>query len=521
MQAAAHPRPVSAALILALTGALLLPALAARAGGMDFDTLARMAEELAAAPYQAPTTLEVPPMEYAQFHDISFRSDLAMWRPEGLPFQLQFFPVAWIHKKPVALYEVVDGEVRPMPLTTDMFTGVRDLAGNETTLPNAVSGFRIHGPLRIGGKPEEFLVFMGASYFRALARGMGYGISARGIALGTAHPDGEEFPDFTSFWIVRPAPGDTTVTVYALLNGPSITGAYRLTAATGDRTTVAVRTALFLRKDVKQLGIAPLTSMFWFGENSYPRPQDYRPEVHDSDGLLIADGSGEWIWRPLLLSPAIRHTSFTSSALKGYGLILRDRNFDHYQDLGAHNETRPSLWVEPLGDWGAGRVHLVEIPTNNEYMDNVVAFWEPARAATAGTRFDLQYRLTWLLDDPGLSPLGRVTATRRTSTAPDEHGSVSSTYRPYSEKDLHEFVVDFSAIPGVPTDEQDKPSIVFETSPGATTEKSFVVTDSETGGWRVFNLVRFADGGRAVDLNLKLVKDGKVVSEKWNYLWQP
>jgi periplasmic glucans biosynthesis protein len=521
MQVPASMRRAPSATALVLSVVLGLPLGPVRAAGMDFDTVVRMAEELAGQPYQAPVELELPPMEYAQFHDVLFRPDLALWKQEALPFQVQFFPVGWIHKEGVTLYEVVDGEVEPMPLSTDMFTGARDLQGNAVTLPNAVSGFRLHGELSPGGKPDEFLVFMGASYFRALARGMGYGISARGVALNTAHPEGEEFPDFTTFWIVKPKMGDTTVTLYALLNGPSITGAYQLTAGTGERTTVAVRTALFLRRDVKQLGIAPLTSMFWYGENSYPRPQDYRPEVHDSDGLLIADGSGEWIWRPLLLSPAIRHTTFTSNALKGYGLLLRDRDFDHYQDLGAHNETRPSLWVEPVGDWGPGRVHLVEIPTNSEYQDNVVVFWEPAREAAAGTRFDLQYRLTWFLDDPALPPLGHVTATRRTSSTPDEHGSGTSSYRPYNHNDLQEFVVDFSPIPGVLNDEHDKPRIVFETSPGAEVQKSFVVTNPETGGWRVFNQVKFADEGRAVELNLKLVNDRNTLTEKWNYLWQP
>ena len=461
-------------------------------------------------------------MEYEQFHDILFRPDRAVWKNEKLPFQMQFFPVGWIHKKGVTVYEVVNGQARPMPIDTEMFSHAKDKNGKQIELPNAVSGFRLHGQLQPAGKMDEFLVFMGASYFRALASGMGYGISARGISLNTAHPDGEEFPDFTTFWIVRPALGDPSITLYALLDGPSCTGAYRLTATTGNATSVVVTAALFMRKGVKQLGIAPMTSMFWFGENSYPKPQDYRPEVHDSDGLLIGERNGDWIWRPLLLSPAIRHCTFQTPSPKGFGLLMRDRDFNNYQDLGAHNETRPSLWVEPIGDWGAGRVHLVELPTHNEYMDNIVAFWEPAQPAAAGSRFDLQYRLTWFRDDPQLSPLGRVIATRRTSIAyKKEFNMYTSSYEPYNIDDVQEFIVDFSPIKGIPCDERFKPEIKLENSSAAELVKSFIVANPETGGWRVFAHLKLKEKGRPAELSLKLLDKGKVVTEKWNYLLQP
>ena len=494
----------------------------ASAETMDFERLAGIASELAQKPYVGRPVLDLPPMEYDQFRAVLFQPERAIWKKENLPFQLQFFPVGWLHKKGVTVYEIADGEVRPMPIDTEMFSHAKDMEGNLIELPNAISGFRVHGQLKPGGGMDEFLVFMGSSYFRALANAMGYGISARGLGVNTVHPDGEEFPDFTTFWIVRPEPGDTTVTLYALLDGPSVAGAYRFTVATGEATTVDVKSAVFLRKAIKQLGIAPLTSMFWYGENSYPRPMDYRPEVHDSDGLLIAERSGEWIWRPLLLSPAIRHVTFAADSPKGFGLLLRDRDFDNYQDLGAHNETRPSLWVEPLDEWGAGRVHLVELPTHNEYNDNIVAFWEPAKPAEAGARFDQNYRLTWYSEDPRLSPLARVIATRRTSTClMKETDTLTSCYDPHDVDAVQEFVIDYSAIDGVPVDERFKPEIEFWSSPGAELVKSFVVANPEIGGWRAFLILKFPDAGRAVDLNLELVKDEKVVSEKWTYLWQP
>ena len=517
---------ISAASIGLLTAAAFSALLAlagiATAETMDFDILTKKALELSKEPYKPRPELELPKMNYEQFHDILFRPERAVWKSEKLPYQLQFFPVGWIHKKAVTVYEIENGRVLPMPMDTEMFTHAKDKSGKAIELPNAISGFRIHSQLRPAVKMDEFLVFMGASYFRALANGMGYGISARGISLNTAHPDGEEFPDFTTFWVVKPDAGDATITIYAMLDGPSCTGAYRFIVSTGETTTATVHASLFMRKAVAQLGIAPLTSMFWYGENSYPRPQDYRPEVHDSDGLLIGEQGGDWIWRPLLLSPAIRHCTFSVSAPKGFGLLMRDRNFDHYQDLGAHNENRPTLWVEPIGTWDAGRIHLVELPTKNEYMDNIVAFWEPGQKAGAEARFDLQYRLTWLRDSPQLSPVGRVIATRRTSICQiKEYEMYSSSYEPYNIDELQEFTIDYSAIKGIPCDERFKPDIKFESSPGAELVKSFIVANPETGGWRVFLQLRFTEKSRAVDLNLKLLQNKKIVAEKWNYLWQP
>ena len=255
-------------------------------------------------------------MDYEQFHDILFRPERAVWKKENLPFQLQFFPVGWIHKKGVTVYEVVDGDVHPMPIDTEMFSHAKDKKGRQIELPNAISGFRLHSKLLPEASWTSFWCLWAQAISGPWQDGMGYGISARGISLNTAHPDGEEFPDFTTFWVVRPKTGDTTITLYALLDGPSCTGAYRMMASTGDATSVEVTASLFMRKAVKQLGIAPLTSMFWYGENSYPRPQDYRPEVHDSDGLLIGERNGDWIWRPLLLSPAVRHCTFRPARRK-------------------------------------------------------------------------------------------------------------------------------------------------------------------------------------------------------------
>ena len=488
----------------------------------SLSSVQTLAQELAKKPFDPSkgTITFARQWYYEEFHNILFRSENAYWKKENLPFSLEFFPLGWLYNRTVTISEVVNGKEQEIEYTKDFFTRVYDKQGKEIEIPHGFAGFRIHGPLGPAPGKNEFFVFLGASYFRALAEGLGYGLSARGLALNTVHPKEEEFPLFTRFWVVRPAPGALTLTVYALLESDTCTGAYQFDITTGGNTRAVVHATIFMRKSIEQCGIAPLTSMFWYGENSYPKPQDYRPEVHDSDGLLIADRSGEWLWRPLALSPEIRHCSFQTNAPLGFGLMLRDRDFANYQDIGARHETRPSLWVEPLNNWGDGSVHLVEIPTNTEYMDNIVAFWVPKKPTLAGDRIDASYRLTWFRDNENLPPLGRVIATRRTSTMVKSDREITSSLPGIDYRHLQEFVVDFSPIKGVPLDESRRPDIIFEHGPGVEVINKFVVANPATQGWRVFLILKFADGKTPFELNLKLTYYGKVVTEKWNYLWQ-
>ncbi len=327
-----------------------------------------IAKELAAKPFDSnkDKITFTRQWSYEEFHNILFRSENEYWGKDNLPFTLQFFPLGWLYDRKVTINEVVDGNVHEIEYKKDFFTKVYDKNKNEIEIPHGFAGFRIHGALGPAPKRDEFFVFLGASYFRALAEGLGYGLSTRGLAINTVNPRGEEFPIFSRFWIVRPAADSLVLIVYALLESESCTGAFEFNITTSANTRAVVHATFYLRKSVERFGIAPLTSMFWYGENSYPKPQDYRPEVHDSDGLLIADRNGEWIWRPLAVGPKIMDCSFQTKSLRGFGLILRDRDFANFQDIGAHHETRPSLWVEPLNDWGEGAVQLVEIPTDSE-----------------------------------------------------------------------------------------------------------------------------------------------------------
>ena len=72
----------------------------------------------------------------------------------------------------------------------------------------------------------DIAAFLGASYFRAVGDDTRqYGLSARGLAIDTAFARPEEFPRFTAFWFERPSRDAGTLTLYALLDSPSIAGA--------------------------------------------------------------------------------------------------------------------------------------------------------------------------------------------------------------------------------------------------------------------------------------------------------
>src|SRR5690625_3003467 len=240
------------------------------------------------------------------------------------------------------------------------------------------AGFKILHTLNDPDRFDEVLSFLGASYFRALGADQHYGLSARGLAIDTGNTSkGEEFPRFTKFWLVDPGKGGSRMVIYALLDSPSVTGAYKFVLKPGNTTKISVEETLYTRKAIDKLGIAPLTSMFTWGENSLSRLQDYRPEAHDSDGLLIASEDGEWLWRPLVDPQKLWMHQYDANHVRGFGLMQRDRNFDHYQDLGLEYEKRPSAWIEPKGDWGDGHLELVEIPSDSEMNDNIALYWVP------------------------------------------------------------------------------------------------------------------------------------------------
>ena len=341
-----------------------------------------------------------------------FRPDQALGRKEGLDYQVQLFHRGFLFKSSVDLFLVKGGVAEPVPFSKDLFDYGANAFGEPLPDDLGFAGFRVHYPLNRPEYLDELFVFLGASYFRSLGRGQLYGLSSRGLAIDTATPKGEEFPIFRSFWIEQPVKGAKQIVVHALLDTPSATGAYRFEVKPGATVVMDVTATVFPRTDIEKIGFAPLTSMYLHGENDRVHMDDFRPEVHDSDGLLLWLGTGERLWRPLSNPSKLRVASFQVQALRGFGLLQRDRAFTSYEDLEARYERRPSAWVEPLEGFGPGTVTLVEIPTQEEIHDNITAFYTPQAAVTAGAELKLRYRLHWGGDIPAPTPVAQTVATR-------------------------------------------------------------------------------------------------------------
>lgn len=403
---------LAASLILFLSAAQA-PAQAPSFGLQDVAALAR---DLAAKPFednagQVPEVLKS--ISYDQWRDIRFAPDKSLWREEKLPFELQFFHPGLFYDRTVAI-NVVDKNVPArLAFDTGAFNYGRNNFAGQIPTDMGYAGFRVHTAINTKNYLDEFLVFLGASYFRAVGKGQNYGLSARGLAVDTAESSGEEFPFFKEFWIVKPGKKDKSIVIYALLDSRRVTGAYRFETTTGAETVLDVQSVLFLREPVARLGIAPLTSMFIFGENSNPRyTDDFRPEVHDSDGLMATFENGEWIWRPLQNPKSLTINVFDAPNIRGMGLMQRDTDYQNYLDLEAKYEGRPSAWIEPKGDWGPGKLHLVQIPSPEEIHDNIVTFWTPESTLELQQPIAFDYKIRWAPPKRVASPEGQVVFTR-------------------------------------------------------------------------------------------------------------
>lgn len=480
---AAHVPPVQAPPVQVSP----VQALAAQPEGFAFADVERTAKDLAAKNYTRPEG-QVPDfllgLSEAQWNRLTFKPEHRLWRDEGLPFEAQFFHPGFIYNRAVTVNVVDDGKSEKIPFNADMFDyGDDALAARMRQTQGEFAGFRLHFPMNRPDYKDEVVVFLGATYFRAIGKHTGYGLAARGVALNTAMPDGEEFPYFREFWLVKPEPGAASITVYALMDSPSMTGAFRFVITPGTSTVMDVTSTLYKRKDAPQpakIGIAPLSSMYLFSETAKNR-SDYRPEVHNSDGLLYTTGPGAWYWRPLVNTQRLAVSAFPMSNPRGFGLMQRDDNFDHYQDITARFDRRPSLWVEPANDWGAGNLEVIEIPSREEIHDNILVFWVPENNAVLNQSqgdqppYSMSYRLYWMA--PGVTPhdLGRTVATRLVRPAKSDHAT---------------FVIDFEseALNNLPA--ETGLSSVIETPDDMPLISKSLVKNPVTGGWRLQFKVR-------------------------------
>ena len=506
-----HDRNRFFATLKSTLAAIPLIAFPAAVFAFGFDDVAAKAEALAKQPYRSADRkppAELAALTYDQYRDIRFRPDRALWRAEHLPFEVMFFHLGKFQMQPVLI-----NEVTPQGATHVRYRSVDFDYGKNKLSPNAwgdvgFAGFRAHYALNNAKYKDELAVFLGASYFRALGAGQRYGLSARGLAIDTVGGKGEEFPRFSEFWLVKPPAAAKTMTLYALLDSPRSSGAYRFDIEPGKQTTMTVRARTYLRANVATLGIAPLTSMFFFGENQ-PHRTDFRPEVHDSDGLMVATGEGEWIWRPLVNPKQILTTSFGMRELRGFGLMQRDRNFGSYEDPEASYELRPSAWVEPIGSWGPGRVELMQLSTPDETNDNIVAYWVPEKPPAPGQPHDFSYRIRWQGQDQQRPPGAWVVQTRVgrgfAELAPDEQ----------------QFIVDFTgpSLKNLPADAQVK-AVVSAPANGTIVESNAYRVEA-TGAWRMAVRVKQADVTKPTELRGFLQRGGDVLTETWSNIVPP
>ncbi|MEO0523412.1 MAG: glucan biosynthesis protein G [Pseudomonadota bacterium] len=463
-----------------------------------------MARDMAAQDYEARPMIpkDWRNLTYDQYRKIWFDSRNALWREDdSVPQRVDVFPPGLYFPQGVKMY-VVDGSLA-RPLTFGM--GVFDTTDKfpDVTIDDTLgySGLRLRAELREKGTYEEYAVFQGASYFRGIGTGQIYGLSARGLALKTGDPMGEEFPDFVAFWIEKPGPDAGNVVLHALLDSPSCTGAYRFDIRYGETLVMDVEAEVFARERLKHVGIAPLTSMFLFDDTDRQRFDDFRPAVHDNDGLLIHNGAGEMIWRPLANHLTLQISAFRDNNPRGFGLMQRARNFGDFNDLEALYHQRPGLWITPGEGWGRGSVTLVEIPSDREIYDNIVAYWRPSADIEAGSSHRMTYRMDWGTE-PSRLPEMPLRVLNTAAGGRPEGGRI--------------FAIDFEDGPNVPGDLSQIERLV-RTSAGDVTE-GIIQHNPETGGPRLAFTFMPGDATWA-EFRAQLRHDGKPLSEVWLYRW--
>ena len=474
--------------------------------GNPFDgaTVRKLARELAGKPYQPPDAKLPEPfasLDYPAYQTLRFDKSKALWRGQGGRFSVEFFHRGFLFKDRVDLFEVVDGEAKPIQYSTTLFDFGKIQPPKDDL---GFAGFRVHYPLNRPDYQDEVCTFLGASYFRAVARGQGYGLSARGLAIKTGDPAGEEFPLFKCFWLERPAGGSDAMVIHALLDSQSAAAAFRFTLRPGSETVMDTEMALYPRVELAQAGLAPMTSMFWFDANNRAGYDDYRAAVHDSQALALLTGKGEWIWRPLVNPKTLQISDFQDTSPRGFGLVQRERAFLDYQDLEAVYEKRPTLWVELIGDWGEGAVTLVEIPSDREVNDNIVGFWKRKDKFLAKGEYFLAYRLHWywaLQEDPALATVSQT----RSGLSFDQKS--------------RQFVIDFAGGALTGRAEASPPTIDLGCDKGQIQNATL---QPMPGGeaWRLsYQLV--PGGEKVVEMHARLLDSGHPISETWIYRWTP
>lgn len=480
----------------------------------DYADVKGIARAVSERPYEAREAVdieEIKALDYDHYQHIDFLDERALWVDRDSAFRIQFFHLGLYFQKPVRMNEIVDGVAKPINFDHTLFYyGDSGVYGERLPEDLGYAGFRINFE---ENWDRDVAAFLGASYFRAVGFDWQYGLSARGLGIDTGLPTGEEFPDFVEYWLEKPDAKSDTLVVYALLDTPSAAGAYRFVITPGDTLVMEVESTLYPRIEISDVGIAPLTSMFQYGENDRREgvSDDWRPEIHDSDGLWVWNGHEEWLWRPLVNPAHPRLNSYLDKGPKGFGLMQRDRDFDHYQDDGVFYDKRPNLWVEPEGDWGEGAVKLFELPTVDETFDNIVAFWQPKEPLQPAEEYRFSYRLYWGTKVPVESGIAKVVATRT-----GKGGNVGQDQDYYSRR----FVLDFEGKVFEELDTEDPIEPEITVSRGEVENAHARWLPGKKSVRAMLDLVP-DDSPEPINVRLYLKSGDRTLSETWLYQFTP
>jgi glucans biosynthesis protein len=475
---------------------------------IDRAWLETIAADRAANPYaepKAPLPRAFAQMDYDDYRRIRFLPEKGLWYGAGLPYRAEFFHRGGLFQRPVRITEFTATHAQLVPFLRTNFDYQDLRVPRRTPEDMGYAGFRVLHELHEPGKWDEVVSFLGSNYFRALGRHHHYGLSARAVALNTAGTATEEFPDFVEFWLGKPEEGSDSITIHALLDSPSVAGAYTFTVVPGDATTMQVHGTLFFRTRVDEVGLAPLTSMFWFGEHSRDKQGDFRSEVHDSDGLLVLGADQSRVWRPLRNPTGVTTTETVVGAVAGFGLLQRDRLYSHYGDAEARYDLRPSAWVATAPDWPPGKTVLLELPTDSEYHDNIVAYWRLERSPEAGERIDFRYELHWTSAVVFGPALGYVSSTRRTHPQ-DPAAEVL-------------WAVDFTALPDTVDERRADVQPVLDLPEGVELVDIRTMHVPADDSWRVSARLKKTDPSASAELALRLRLDEADLTETWKHTW--
>jgi glucans biosynthesis protein len=498
----------------------------AESAEVNLNYVAQRALERAQKPFHSPRAdlprvLRQENLDYDKYREIEFRHDKALWLAEGLPFRVEFFHPGYIYPEPVHVNEFTPTYVQPIRFVQDFFNYRALRIQNQIPSNTGYAGFKVLNQLNETDKWDELGSFLGASYFRLLGKNQRYGSSARGLAINCGGNGPEEFPLFTDWWLGKPQKDDNDLVLYAILDSVSCTGAYEFEIHPGESTVVDVTAELFFRepaqihaadtnaRPIQTIGLAPMSSMFWIGKSSERKYDDYRPEVHDTDGLLAKMDGGEILWRPLDDPAVMRHQVFHAPHIRGFGLLQRERSFAAYQDTFNFYQQVPSIWVEPRGDWLDGDLHLVELSTGYEGLDNIAVFWDPKNKPTPLQRYPFAYRLYF----QGAAADVKLSENRAVSTRIGLDSHFENT---------RQFVIDFAGPKIAAVPESDPPAAIANCSANAAIVDNFVQPNPFIKGWRVVLKMQPKPGNTdPVDLRCTLQRGTNILSETWTYQWSP